>query len=158
MFSTFNPSVILDVNPSDGIEICCDNMTSQVKSYYIYDPENDCCFMTITIYCSPEGGVNHRPASTRKSEGVKVSNAPADVYKIYPNPTSNVFKIKSINSDETFEKVEIMDGEGRVLLSKQNVNQQTEFDMSKFARGAYLVKLKTKTQVVTLKLFTISEQ
>lgn len=95
---------------------------------------------------------------TSTSTGVKASTTPTDFYKIYPNPTSNVFKIKSINSDETFEKVEIMDGEGRVLLSKQNVNQQTEFDMSKFARGAYLVKLKTKTQVVTLKLFTISEQ
>jgi hypothetical protein len=62
---------------------------------------------------------------------------------IYPNPTSGLLNIKTL---ENIENIKLFDLNGRLLQNKttQNVKEET-IDLSTFAAGVYLVEVQTET-------------
>lgn len=69
------------------------------------------------------------------------------VLKIFPNPISDYFELKSINNGQ----LEIIDFSGRIVFT-QKVNHDIRVDCSKLVSGAYLVKLTDQTGIKKAKI------
>jgi hypothetical protein len=63
---------------------------------------------------------------------------------IFPNPTSGLFSV-SMQSLELFS-VTVYDLVGKILLSKKNIQFESELNLSTFANGIYYVKIETCTK------------
>lgn len=67
------------------------------------------------------------------------------LFKIYPNPVSDVLKVKS---DDKIVTINIFDVTGRLVLSKSNAN---EINVSQVAKGNYVVQIVTNQKIYTEK-------
>ena len=61
---------------------------------------------------------------------------------LFPNPTNNYFSVESTNGSE-MAKVELFDVAGKLLLSKDMLNNDTTVDVSAFSKGIYFVNAIT---------------
>ncbi len=75
----------------------------------------------------------------------------SDEFKIYPNPTSGVFKVE-IPHDVKVDKIVVMDITGKVVATKTNVEGNTTFELGDVARGVYMVNIMYGTEVYRTKL------
>ena len=64
-------------------------------------------------------------------------------FSIFPNPTSDFIHIVNTNND-TIEEIEIYDSLGKRLITTVFGNLNVSVDVSNFASGAYLIKVKSK--------------
>ncbi len=60
--------------------------------------------------------------------------------KIYPNPASNNLNIEC---EERISNLELYDALGKMLISKENVLDNTFIDVSNFNSGIYILKIRT---------------
>ena len=67
-------------------------------------------------------------------------------YEVYPNPTSNVIKIKSQKN----LKLSLFDNLGKLIKSQNNSSQP--MDVSKLNRGVYFLKIEGESQTYTEKI------
>ena len=67
--------------------------------------------------------------------------------QIYPNPTKDMLILKHDNLGKY--AFEIIDINGKVLLSKQSTNPQNKISLKDFERGMYILKLRSGGQVLT---------
>ena len=65
---------------------------------------------------------------------------------IFPNPTSDMIYIKTLN---TIERIELFDILGKQILSIKN---KSEIDVSSYQSGIYLLKVKTDKGQITKKI------
>ncbi len=139
----------IDVDPNVGFQICCENENGvQNPTYYVYDPDNPCCMMRLFYICVE--------FKTTPDDGpLGVNNANSDngtaALSIQPNPTAAIFHIVS-GREEKYERVDIVDMSGRVLMTKKNADVNTVFDISSFREGSYLVKVRMENDIIVLKL------
>ena len=69
----------------------------------------------------------------------------------YPNPSSGVFIINGFNQNENCN-LEVFTLNGKLIYQRQNVNSQTEVDISNETNGVYLLKVTSNEKVVTKKI------
>jgi len=77
----------------------------------------------------------------------------AENFRIYPNPSNNIFNIK-IRNVNTFN-IDIYDVTGKLMVQKKNVNTNNNIyplDMSSFSSGIYFLNISTDSSKVTKKL------
>lgn len=67
-----------------------------------------------------------------------------DDVKIFPNPSNGIFFIKS---DANFEKIEVLDMQGRRVFTNSNLNT---FDLSTQDAGTYFVRLFSSSETKTV--------
>jgi hypothetical protein len=71
---------------------------------------------------------------------------------VYPNPTSSIVNIKTIN-DDVIEKVELFNVLGkRVLLKINNDTQKVTIDTSSLPKGIYFIKTEIKNKIISKRL------
>ncbi|MBT8395167.1 MAG: T9SS type A sorting domain-containing protein, partial [Bacteroidia bacterium] len=72
-------------------------------------------------------------------------------FKIYPNPSNNIFNIEMKNNNE-FE-FEICDITGKVIIDNTKISGNSyRLDMSGFSSGMYFINLEAESQSATRKL------
>jgi hypothetical protein len=79
-----------------------------------------------------------------------------DIFKIYPNPSTGIFKVHfgSVLSEDT--QVSIFDVTGKVIrkqVFKRN-NQDFVIDLQKFAKGMYLIYFKQNNSIYSKSVLT----
>lgn len=82
-----------------------------------------------------------------------ISEFDTDVFRIYPNPSEQIFNIKAI-AISSFD-FNITDITGKLVLKQQNAtlkNSIYQLDMSDFASGIYFMNLVSGTSKVTKKI------
>jgi len=73
-----------------------------------------------------------------------------DSVQIYPNPAKDIVTIKS---EQDFNSVELINLEGKKVLSqKWNNEKEKQLDLSGIDGGLYLIKIESDKGVVTKKL------
>jgi len=68
---------------------------------------------------------------------------------IYPNPNNGIF---TLNVKAKNVLVEIMNTQGQVVLTKNNVNTNQQIDLSNNAKGIYFVTVTSNEAVTTQKV------
>jgi hypothetical protein len=99
-----------------------------------------------------EGGTNTEKPIAIKSIFVEkygytdINDIKKTKYEIYPNPASDIIYFKS---DEPVGKVDILDANGRTILSQKNAVQ---LNISSLNKGFYIVRLSNKEGISSHKL------
>jgi len=70
--------------------------------------------------------------------------------EIYPNPAQNEFFI-NLNSSN-FYNIEIIDVIGKVLISKENVNNLISIKTSEFSEGTYFIQIQNSQEIQIYKI------
>ncbi len=74
-----------------------------------------------------------------------------DGFKIYPNPSKNIFNIELKNNNE-FEFA-VFDITGKRIINKKKVSRNSyQLDMSSYSPGMYFINIESKNQSATRKL------
>lgn len=61
---------------------------------------------------------------------------------IYPNPTSGILQIKSMNTD--VGQIELYSSSGQLLITVPKLKTNTEIDLNKYSNGKYTLKLRSE--------------
>ncbi|MCK9498273.1 MAG: T9SS type A sorting domain-containing protein [Bacteroidales bacterium] len=77
-------------------------------------------------------------------EGVNINTENAEMFYVYPNPTSGIIKING----ENIEKANLYDSLGRIVFTTES----NEFDMSDFANGNYTLIIYTQQNSYSTKI------
>jgi hypothetical protein len=107
-----------------------------------------------TVIYRIEGGNNTEKPVGIKSIYVKkygytnTNNVRTEPYKVYPNPANETVYFQS-NNNKPIRKVNILDANGRTILSQENIS---EMNISYLKKGFYIVKLFAETGVFSQKL------
>lgn len=155
IFINGHPEATSQVPGGTDITLCCNNPYGILNpTYIIYSETDPCCNMIITLDCSQ---ASHRvmvPTGNEQTDPKPVSSE----LKILPNPTSSVFRIVSEKDYATFEKIEISDLNGKLLLTRKQIDSNTQIDATSLNKGSYVVRVTTNDgQQTTLKLIVISD-
>jgi hypothetical protein len=114
---------------------------------YYEEPNSD-----TSIKYRIEGGTNTEKPVAIKSIFVEkygytsINDIKKTKYEIYPNPANDVIYFKS---DEPVGKVDILDANGRIILSQKNAVQM---NISSLNKGFYIVRLSNKEGISSHKL------
>jgi hypothetical protein len=83
---------------------------------------------------------------------VGIDNHPHEIIRIIPNPTTGLFRIVPGYAAD-IQQIDILDLTGRVILSRQCVNDNDyQFDLSNAAQGCYFVKMKMNDETLVHRL------
>ena len=102
------------------------------------------------LYAALSSGGNLVPLPLTATVGINDLTVNGNV-KLYPNPTSSVLNLNSV--DESILFVSIQDVNGKELYNDSKVNANTlAIDLSSFESGLYTIKVETKTSLNVEKL------
>jgi hypothetical protein len=90
-----------------------------------------------------------RTKSVTCTTNLSVEAVDHEVFKLFPNPTTDLVTIKSA---KTMESLKIYNQIGQLLAVFQPNNSETVFSMSSFPTGIYFVEVKTETGTLTSRL------
>ncbi|MBI9033074.1 MAG: T9SS type A sorting domain-containing protein [Bacteroidales bacterium] len=83
---------------------------------------------------------------------VAKNNKQEETFRIYPNPSTALFTVKSINN-ESIESISIFQSNGIMVNQFQSVrNDNLQLDLGAFPNGIYLVKVQTATSSSVIKV------
>ena len=116
----------LDTNP--GTSTCRDTIATN-RNWLVLDEDGDIPIVNTTYEC---------PYFTIGIEDIMVNNVKVE---IYPNPASNNLNIEC---EERISSLELYDALGRMLISKENVLDNTSIDVSNLNSGIYILKIRTE--------------
>ncbi len=71
----------------------------------------------------------------------------SDELQIYPNPAKNALHI-NYSKSITQGSIQIIDNLGRIISSKNNIENQTVVDVSTLSTGIYFLKIKIDNQII----------
>ena len=72
---------------------------------------------------------------------------------VFPNPTSDFLTLKVEDYNNEALSYNLIDEQGKLILSKQITNQETQVAMSTLARGSYFINIvQTNKQIQTFKI------
>jgi hypothetical protein len=69
----------------------------------------------------------------------------------YPNPSKGIFVLTGFNQDENC-KLEVYTPNGKLIYRRENINSQTEVDISNETNGIYLLKITSNKKAITKKI------
>jgi hypothetical protein len=73
------------------------------------------------------------------------------IVKIYPNPVSNILNINLLGIFNKQSYIQIVDAKGSVVIEQKAMNNPQAIDVSKLAKGIYLVKINNGGSYITSK-------
>ena len=72
---------------------------------------------------------------------------------VFPNPTSDFLTLKVEDYNNETLSYNLIDEQGKLILSEQITNQETQVAMSTLARGSYFINIvQTNKQIQTFKI------
>lgn len=72
---------------------------------------------------------------------------------VFPNPTSDFLTLKVEDYNNETLSFDLLDEQGKLILSEQITNQETQVAMSTLARGSYFINIvQTNKQIQTFKI------
>lgn len=72
---------------------------------------------------------------------------------VFPNPTSDFLTLKVEDYNNEALSYNLIDEQGKLILSEQITNQETQVAMSTLARGSYFINIvQTNKQIQTFKI------
>lgn len=118
--------VTLDANPAtDGYVILDSGFETQPSATFLAVVQTPCSLL----------GTNENEIETR--------------FSMYPNP---VFNSLTIESQDTLTKIEVVDNNGRIILSQKENNNSSRVNFETVASGIYFIKLFSSKNTVTKKV------
>jgi len=83
---------------------------------------------------------------------------PGTLFSVYPNPVANRLTIERSGYNEekagnSIVLMQLVDGNGKIVLQSRLINLVQAFDVSKFASGMYFIQIKTNSTVTSKKIF-----
>jgi hypothetical protein len=158
IFVNGHPEGVSSVAVGASIVLCCANPYGIVDpTYVIYSETDPCCVLIVKLKGCQDTPPAARPGKTEASSGNDSVLKTVSSLQIIPNPTASVFRISSDKGLEKYSQVEIKDLNGRVLLTRSNIDSETEIDVSGFSKGTYIVNVDTDSGVVSLKLISVND-
>jgi hypothetical protein len=76
------------------------------------------------------------------------TNVVQNLFKVYPNPTSQWVIVESTNSTQTNFEVEITDICGKKINRYEYTNSTLKIDLSNIPNGVYFYQIKTNNQYI----------
>jgi len=76
--------------------------------------------------------------------------------EIYPNPTKGIVNLEFWGDKNLEVDIDILSGEGRIMKSKSKINAPYTLDLSSFADGMYIIKLKIGERVYYKKVMVLN--
>ena len=89
------------------------------------------------------------------STNINKSKFTGNEIDIYPNPNKGVFYISSNSKNNSMSDINVFALNGNKILSfKQNINNESpaEIDISKLAKGTYIIQIKTNNTLYTKRI------
>jgi hypothetical protein len=74
----------------------------------------------------------------------------SNTLEIYPNPTSNILNIKSLDNHQSIKNIEILDITGKSIL-KRNFENENFITLRGINSGVYLIRIVSNKGIATLK-------
>ena len=124
--------------------ICCAWLVSAQRISYGYDASGNQVSRTLTaeVYES----------ATRSQAETSVKELCPDSFKVYPNPVQSILNVEVPLSDLTETEAFMYDYSG-VLLQRVHITEpHISIDVSGYAAGVYLLKLRTLSGEITYKV------
>ena len=118
MSVTTLPDISNSANNGTLLNFSLNNAISNWKSGSIVISGNQCTTLSVNDYTAIE-----------------------ERFKLYPNPTADILKIS--NAKRAMYNVDIIDINGRVLISKSFNETHSELNLGNLATGVYIVKIRT---------------
>ncbi len=84
------------------------------------------------------------------NEYSNIINSTSNNFKIYPNPTKGMVKLKNINSN--IENLTISDITGKVILTNINIKNDDMIDLNSLDSGIYILTIQTEKENITTKI------
>ncbi len=94
-------------------------------------------------------------ATAASTAAIKVQ--PTGAFIVYPNPAKNTINLKWNINVAADAKINIMDLQGRVLISKVATNAAQSIDISKLSGGVYMAQLSSGGRQLAISRFTVSK-
>ena len=87
----------------------------------------------------------------KEQQPLNINQTNESFTSIYPNPTEDILNIEISNAVKQGIEIEIFNTTGKVIYKKEYKNIKTHFveqlDLSGYAKGIYLVKVKQADRV-----------
>jgi hypothetical protein len=149
-------TIIIDGELGQTYEICL----TVTYCYMCNGVEQTCsrtiCFDVIATM-APEykdnGGIPETSdASKARSLSTKeVLTNKADI-SIRPNPSSDKFTVFNPSGIQNYDQVTIYNANGQVILSRENISADFEYNLGDYANGIYFIRISAGNETRTLKL------
>lgn len=139
-----------------GFNISTSSWTNVSLNFATFSPVSGTFKLAVTVVCFQPTEDGTTGISKFKLDNINVSY-PVGINEksllennitVYPNPTSTNLKIELQNNDD-IKYLEILDITGKVLL---NQSSYENIEVSNLAKGVYILKIKTSTDVVYKKI------
>jgi hypothetical protein len=115
------------------------SITSGLDYFVSFNLTDGCTSTKATDYNSSRSNKSDTAADLGEST-TYIEDNEFGMVNIYPNPTSSVVNL-FIEQYDMFEKIELRDINGRILMTK-SVNKQNEFlDIEEYASGVYFISI-----------------
>jgi uncharacterized protein YjdB len=129
--SAYNKQILWSINDT--------NLATITQTGLVTAKANGTVIVTATA--ADGGGAKATKTITISNQnvGIKDRNLNNQI-TVYPNPTSNLLTIKTINN-LTIQQLQLLDITGKIIAQ---FNNQTEIDLSEIANGMYLLQIQTE--------------
>jgi len=94
-------------------------------------------------------GYRIRSVVYESTSTLATSNIKSTEIKIYPNPATDILKIKLLKNEKS--KIEIYDISGRLVKQMDANSDNIELNVSSLTKGSYLLSISTNSQKITKK-------
>lgn len=79
-------------------------------------------------------------------------NCSKNTATVYPNPVTNILNVNIANYENTITTAKLIDNTGKIIYSAIMANGTNSIDMSKYAKGIYLLVLQNKSEFQNIKI------
>lgn len=143
------PVEAVSMDLADGIRLCRRPSVKDVEDpvFYLYSKDAPCCFILIKL--TGDAPPANKPLRQESTPGITSEAQEASAFRLVPNPATTTFRIVSDKACEQYQKVEIVDLDGKTIWSRQKVDAGMMIDMAAYGPGMYIVKITTPEGVIS---------
>jgi len=125
---------------------------------------DNCCRIKVRLHCTTEQdyievsteGIVTPISIFDQTSNHKTIEKETSTLQLVPNPTSSFFRIQSSNTKRiTYDQVEILDLTGKLLKKLEHIDSNHEYDLSKYSKGEYIIRIRQGTNSHQLKLILL---
>jgi M6 family metalloprotease-like protein len=90
---------------------------------------------------------------TQKQSTIGIYERNDNELRLFPNPTNGLFSLKLMNGTHVNLNISIIDNTGKTILSDNYIAiNSAEFDLRKFPRGEYFIRIDSGTKIMVRKI------
>lgn len=90
-----------------------------------------------------------------ETDEVSLDNSFSKNFNLVPNPSSSTFQISNDRTTAIYDKVTIVDLQGKIVFSETNVSAQKMYDLSASEDGTYFVEIITNETLIRKRLVLV---